>query len=235
MTVDHSHNDFAVTTVDGNPITANYQGLSVTSIFKRTMNRRRKGVGDNSPILYAFKGMHGLRTQYGTVASLTANFYQILDKFLEQRGEGWDLIIPVPSSHQIANIVAKRVMREVSGATLEVSALRKVSAGQVKSQVRGLQIKSKDKSQLGQYVNRFIKYNGVNVDFQMKSITDPKLRKHINPVSFGSLNARTPPMRVLLVDDMVTSGTSLNFARQAIVERYPLVEVHALTLLSSSK
>lgn len=236
VTVDHSHNNYAVTTIDGNPITSIYDGLTVTSIFRRTKNKRGESdLGDNSPMLYAFKGMHGLTTQYSSVASLTKHFYEILDNFFTEKNSPWDIVIPMPSSHDIANIIGKRVVRMGVAGKFEPYALKKITAQDAQMQARDLRIASKDRTQINDFIKRFAKSNSWDTDFQMKSIAAPKLRKHINPVTLGRLSTRVPPSKILLVDDMVTSGTTLTYAKQAIQERYPMARIEALTLLSSSK
>lgn len=236
VTVDHSHNNYAITTIDGNPITSNYDGLTVTSVFRRTKNRRGKSdLGDNSPMLYAFKGMHGLTTQYSSVASLTKHFYKILDNFFTEENASWDIVIPMPSSHDIANILGRRVVRMGVAGKFEPSALKKITAQDAQMQTRDLRIASKDRTRINDYIKKFAKFNSWDTDFQMKSITVPKLRKYINPVTFGNLTSQMLPSKILLVDDMVTSGTTLGYAKQAIQERYPMAKIEALTLLSSSK
>ena len=83
VTVDHSHNNFSVTTTEGNPTTAIFNGLSVTSILQRTKGKRDKdSLGDNSPMLYALKGIGDLSTTYSSVASLLPNCFNILDQLL---------------------------------------------------------------------------------------------------------------------------------------------------------
>lgn len=236
VTVDHSHNNYAVTTVDGNPITSNYDDLSVTSVFRRTRSKRDKDMlGDNSPMLYAFKGMHDLSIGYSSVASLTGNFYTILNNFFVEKDARWDIVVPMPSSHDIANILARRVIRMGAAETLELDALKKITTNDAKMQLRDLQIASKDKTKINNFIKKFARFNGWDTNFQMKSITIPKLRKHINPVTFGRLQSRNPPKKVLLVDDMVTSGTTLSYAKQALLDRYPMAQIEALTLLGSSK
>lgn len=236
VTVDHSHNNYSVTTTEGNPTTTIFNGLSVTSILQRTKGKRGKdSLGDNSPMLYAFKGIGDLSTTYSSVSSLLPNCYEILDQFMNDSGAGWDCIIPMPSSHEIANILSKRIIRKISTSRLETNALKKVSATNAKNQIQNLNITSKDKAQLNGFIKLFAKNNSWDHDFQMKSIKRPKLRKHINPLELDILSISTPPRNILLIDDMVTSGRTLACAELAIKARYPMTNISALTLLSSSQ
>lgn len=186
-------------------------------------------------MLYAFKGMHGLKTQYSSVASLTEHFYEILRNFFAEKDASWDIVIPMPSSHDIANILGRRVVRIGVAGKFEPDVLKKITAQDAQMQAGNLRIASKHRTKINDFIKKFAKFNSWDTDFQMKSITVPKLRKHINPLTFGRLASLTPPSRVLLVDDMVTSGTTLNYAKKTIQERYPMARIEALTLLSSSK
>ena len=141
----------------------------------------------------------------------------------------------MPSSHNIANIISKRVIRKSSAFRLESSALKKVSANNAKLQIRDLRIKSTDKTRLNNYIKLFAKNYGWDHDFQMKSIKRANLRKHINPLELDRLLITTPPRNILLIDDMVTSGRTLSCAESAIKARYPMTNISALTLLSSSQ
>ncbi|WP_249549339.1 phosphoribosyltransferase, partial [Escherichia coli] len=82
---------------------------------------------------------------------------------------------------------------------------------------------------------RFISKHGEEVAFQIKSIRRVKLRKHISPLIWGHAPATPPPRGILLIDDMVTSGTSLVNAEAILKHRYPLARIEALTLFGSSK
>lgn len=236
VTVDHSHNNYSVTTTEGNPTTKIFNGLSVISILQRTKGKRSKdALGDNSPMLYAFKGIGDLSTTYSSIASLLPNCFEILDQVIDNSNVVWDCVIPMPSSHNIANILSKRVIRRSSASRLEYSALKKISASDAKLQIQSLSIKSKDKTRLNGYINRFAKKSSWGHDFQMKSIQIPKLRQHINPLTLDSFSNNTPPRNILLIDDMVTSGRTLACAELAIKARYPMTNISALTLLGSSQ
>lgn len=235
VTVDHSHDNYAVTTIKGNPVSIVVHNLNIISIFKRTRGKRSKGiVGDNSPMLYAFKGIDGLRINYGSISSLVPNFYAIIADIIATCNFTWDCIIPMPSGHNVANILADRVSKK-SGSRVEPHALRKVTVSDVKNQIRVLKIKSKEKTQLNNYVNKFLLVHSLSDDFQMKSIKAPKLRTHINPVVFNRLISSVPPKHILLIDDMVTSGSTLTHAVDVITARYPFCTIYALTLLGTSK
>lgn len=240
VTVDHSHNNYSVTTPAGNPthlILAN--GLKVTSIFSRTKGKKAKRgenvpPGDNSPMLYALKGMHQLQTTRRSVMDLNLSYRQILPVFVAA-GFQWDWLLPLPSSSNLTALFANRVCTESGVGVCHHGAMVKISAQQVLKNLQALKIKASDRSAIREDVNRFIKQNSPQTAFQIKAITRTHLRPHINPLMWGHLPAVAPPRRVLLIDDMVTTGTSLVCANDILRHRYPTVQIEALTLFGSTK
>ncbi|WP_447887338.1 phosphoribosyltransferase [Serratia fonticola] len=240
VTVDHSHNNYSVTTPAGNPthlILPN--GLKVTSIFSRTKGKRAKRggnvpPGDNSPMLYALKGMHQLQTTRRSVMDLNLSYRQILPVFVAA-GFQWDWLLPLPSSSNLTALFANRVCTDSGVGFCHHGAMVKISAQQVLKNLQALKIKASDRSAIREDVNRFIKKNSPQTAFQIKAITRTHLRPHINPLMWGHLPAVVPPRRVLLIDDMVTTGTSLVCANDILKNRYPTVQIEALTLFGSTK
>lgn len=236
VTVDHSHNHFCVTTPEGNPVELMLnETLKVTSIFTRTKGKRdRSDPGDNSPMLYAIKGMHELRTHSRDIALLCTSFRQILPTYVA-KGFAWDWIVPLPSSSPVCFRFAKRVHKQTQRGTCYTNALAKITARQVLESLNILHISSRDKTRVRNEIKRFISVYGEEAAFQIKSV-NVGLRHHINPLVWGSIPAGTnPPRGILLIDDMVTSGASLVNAEAILRHRYPKTKIEALTLFGSSK
>ncbi|MBN3215176.1 phosphoribosyltransferase [Pectobacterium polaris] len=239
VTVDHSHNNYSVTTLEGNPITITLaNGLKVTSIFSRTKGKKAKrgepALGDNSPMLYVIKGLHGLRTRRRDIGMLCVSFRDILPVFLGT-GFSWDWLVPLPSSSPVCSQFANKVHQRSQVGVCQPTALVKITADQVMRNIGGLRILTKDKAMLSADVRRFIRDHGPQAPFQIK-YAKTHLRQHINPLMWGTVPAGTaPPRTVLLIDDMVTSGTSIACAANTIKARYPAVQIEALTLFGTSK
>ncbi|MEY4475779.1 MAG: hypothetical protein RL248_1546 [Pseudomonadota bacterium] len=236
VTVDHSHNHFCVTTLEGNPVELMLtETLKVTSIFARTKGKRnRNDPGDNSPMLYVIKGMDKLRTNPRDIALLCASFRKILPAYVA-KGFEWDWIVPLPSSSPACFRFAKKVHKQTQRGLCYPNALAKVTARQVLENINDLRIKSRDKTQVRNDIKRFISIHGENEPFQIKSV-NVALRHHINPLVWGNVPLGTnPPRGILLIDDMVTSGASLVNAEAIMRHRYPNARLEALTLFGSSK
>lgn len=236
VTVDHAHNDFCITTPHGNPAVLFLGNLKVTSIFSRTKGKRDRSLpGDNSPMLYALKGMHSLMTRPRDIGMLCLSFRQILPIFLNNTSQ-WDWIVPLPSSSPVCSRFASMIQKRTQIGICQPNTLDKVTSAEVLRCTRDLKISSKDKSAIYEDVKRFISSNSLETPFQIKSIKRTKLRKYVNPLMWGNIPYETiPPQRVLLVDDMITTGTSLVCAENIIKARYPDVQIEALTIFGSSR
>lgn len=236
VTVDHSHNHYCVTKPEGNPVELMLTNtLKVTSIFARTKGKRnRNDPGDNSPMLYVIKGLHQLSTTRHDIALLCASFREILPVYTAN-GFTWDWIVPLPSSSPVCLRFAEKVLKQTQCGSCYPDALQKLTAESVLNNLNNLHITSRERTQVRSDINRFIKANGAGAFFQIKSV-NVALRHHINPLAWGSVPLGTnPPRSILLIDDMVTSGTSLVNAEAILRSRYPAVKIEALTLFGSSK
>lgn len=235
VTVDHSHNHYCVTTPAGNPATfMPNETLKVTSIFTRTKGKRSGDEpGDNCPMLYVMKGMHALTTTPRDIGKLCASFREILPKF-QDNGFDWDWIIPLPSSSPVSLLLAKKIQKRTKRGDCYPQALVKLTAVEVLRNLEDLRISSSEKTKARQDIKRFIRLNGEDALFQIKMVRK-KVRIHTNPLAWGSLPLGTrPPRGILLIDDMITSGTSLINAEAILKNRYPGARIEALTLFGSS-
>lgn len=248
VSVDHSHNNFAVTTVEGNPKKKTYKGLPVIGIFKRNKGAHKlikkanppgtKIEGDNCPMLYALKNMDGLTTTTSDARKLFRNSRIILNNEISSLGINFDHIVSVPSSHKLASIVAKmslRICRRQGYSTTHLgNVLKKASAADVKAQLKVKQLKSADRNKINLQINHFIKLYGEDHDFQIKCIYN-KLRQHVNTLALcpGHLIDESN-ISILLADDMVTSGSSLTTARDMLLARFPNATIYAVSLFSES-
>ncbi|EPN9162954.1 phosphoribosyltransferase [Escherichia coli] len=236
VTVDHSHNHFCITKPEGNPVEfMQTPSLKVTSIFARTKGKRNKNdPGDNCPMLYVIKGLHQLTTNKRDIGLLCVSFRKILPVYLAN-GFQWDWIVPLPSSSPVCLRLANKVHKQTQRGVCHPDALIKLRAITVLQNLDALRITSSDKTRARSEVKRFIRNHGENAFFQIKSVS-VDVRKHVNPLAWGSVPlGTTPPRSILLIDDMVTSGTSLVNAEAILKHRYPTAKIEALTLFGSSK
>lgn len=234
VSVDHSHNDYCVTTVEGNPAIVTKDNLEIISIFSRTKRGRRhtKTIGDNCPMLYALKGSEQLITTAKDVVKLRINFRKILNIYLS-RGYQWDWIVPLPSSSNLSQLLANEVFNISNMGVVQQDLLIKITNKEALSIAKSLRIHSSDKANITSAIRGRIKKMGEEDYFQIKYINKSD-RIHMKPFIFNKIPLGSPPPRkLLLIDDMITSGTSLVSAMEVIKSRYPLVKIEALTLFGS--
>lgn len=118
VTIDHSHRHWLITTPEGNPTRERVGNLTIYSMFRRqkapaSLNRDRKQrkLGDNCPLIYALKGKEGLTTDFSSIKALSQSFNAILEAIAQAEPDGYDLIVSMPSAHNISHIVGKRFSR----------------------------------------------------------------------------------------------------------------------------
>ena len=186
-------------------------------------------------MLYALKGISGLKTTRRDIITLKENYSLILEKYLINSLD-WDYILPLPSSNKLTFAFAQRVQRQAKNGFCSNGLLSKITAKQALSNVDLLEIKSSDKARIKQAIKRFISQNSEETEFQIKSL-HPKFRKHIGIFEWNSSCHPVIPAtsNILLIDDMVTSGTSLLCALNIVKHNYPRSTVEALTLFGSSR
>ncbi|MDO6594110.1 hypothetical protein [Neptuniibacter sp. 1_MG-2023] len=238
--VNHSHNEFAVTSVKDNPTSAFINGLEVHSAFSRKRKRLRRGkgsnqrvAGDNCPMIYALKGKDDLTTNRSEVLKLNANLKEVIKKFAIG-SDDWDLIVSLPSSHSIGHIVARRLQRAFGNQTVAINNMfRKKNIFEARAEIKSSSLPVKDKRYFEDRLSLQRKEVGWGGPYSLKGIFANQREKlsllvMINPPNKGVVR------RVLLVDDVVSSGTTLNSAKALIEQSLDDVEVQAFCLFSAS-
>lgn len=233
--VDHAHNRFGVTRIDGNPTIARSRcGLTVYSIFKR-MPHRLKGSkaalkGDNCPMIYALKGKQGLYTTRADIKLLYQSGNAILSKLLAGVKLPYDSIFPMPSAHGISASLARRVHRLIPDALFTDQVLQKSTVQDVKRQLVRVSLPHSDYAVISLRIKRMEADVGLSGECSVKEIP-VQLRHHIAPVK---LTTAIPEQayRILLVDDLFSSGATLFAARDLLQRCFPTAQIEALCLFS---
>jgi hypothetical protein len=240
VSVDHQIDDFGITTANNNPTSAKThceKPMQVHSIFLR--HDRNKGkktnvpgklVGDNCPFIYAVKRkVEHLYVNTETVRDLCKPMNEILDKFIEKQndiGVFYDFIIPMPSSHKIAEILANRVTRKLD-VPLGKGFLRKSTSQDVFQQVNNdSDIPHDAKVNI---IDAIKKSNTQKIPFSLGDVKTHN-RLYIKPVSLAQ--RLTKCERVLLVDDLFATGRTLITAKEILQATNPNLDVDALCLFS---
>lgn len=240
VSVNHDIDDFGITTSKFNPTKSRTHcknPMIIHSIFKRYDRNRGKEknvngqlVGDNCPFIYAVKKkVTNLYVNTETIRSLCKPMNEIIDKFVQIQDQNkikYDLIIPMPSSHNIASILATRVGRKLN-VSLNKTCLRKSTSGDVFKQVDGnKKIPHEARTNILDAIKR-AKQN--NHAFSLGDVRTVN-RKYVQPLSL--IESLVDYQRVLLVDDLFATGTTLITAKDLLQSKNSKLEVDALCLFS---
>ncbi len=220
-----SHQNLIVTDIEKNPTTSRKHGLVIRSLFKR---RRSKGhKSDGNPLIYALKARSGYSISNRELCKFLPAFYAILHK--APSAGTYDIIVPLPSSHKINRVVAKRVMRFYPNASLVHNALDKKTIGEV---VKGFDLNGISNRHLRreakQLLGRLHKADQRKL-FAMKEVGNHRLRQHIEPLKVSE-DMDFTGMRVLLTDDLLSSGNTLLSAYNILKYKANTSSVEALCL-----
>ncbi|CFQ34406.1 Phosphoribosyl transferase domain [Yersinia bercovieri] len=239
VTVDHSHHNWLITTPAGNPTVEMCNGLIIYSIFKRRKasgkqqrNRKQRQLGDNCPIIYAIKGKEGLTTDVLSIKKLNLSFKTIVDDIAIKEPLGYQMVISMPSAHNISHIIGKRFAKKFQSIHIK-DILRKISIAEAFDLLRRADVSVEDSKSLSFRIKKQQTEVGYQGNFSLKGIPI-EFRDVLPPLSIHNrLQLEVDPTRILIVDDLLASGTTLLTAETLIKTLYPYATVHAACLFSS--
>lgn len=234
--IDHSIKNHLITTEKGNPkilkVENNYGYIEVFSIFTRlkdaSKDRRHRDIrkiGDNCPLIYALKGKDNLITNHSTIRELLDVGGKIVKKNFSITGE--EVIVCAPSSHSLVLHIAHKV-GDLLKLPVHTNILKKVSVASaivdLQNATRGCTTYAERKEILNQ-----IEILKKQTSFSLKEIST-KHRHLINPVG---LSNKIKSDTIIIIDDLVSSGTTLIAAKNLLKSSQCCSSVRALSLFSN--
>ena len=236
VTVDHSHNRLLNTGKAGNPTVRAIADLRVFSVFQRlkapnSMSRhhgQRPNTGDNCHLLYALKGKGGLTTDVLSIKRLLEYFDGILDD-IYALSAGYDLVVSMPSNHNISHILGRRLARKFNCSHLQ-SVFDKISVTDARNLLQNANLDRQTRQGLTFRLKQFKGHE----DFPLKCISTE--HRHLFPPI--TQNPRFPLpgsnyTKIMLADDLLSTGTTLLEARRLLKLVFPAADVDATCLFGA--
>jgi pyrimidine operon attenuation protein/uracil phosphoribosyltransferase len=223
------HQNLLDTSIEKNPVLSKINGIPVRSIYRRRKSKDQKN--DGNPLIYAMKQKHGYTISARETMKFLDSFYVILEKALD--GFEADIIIPLPSSHKINTIFSRRISRVLNNAEIRSGLFVKKTTSEVIEELDLGGISSKSVKKDAQRLINDLSKTPKNSVFSMKEVSNQRLRKLINPLRFsGEGLPIDPKAKILLVDDLLASGSSMKGAFNAMVVEQECKNLQGLCLFS---
>lgn len=224
----NTHSKMVVTDPTKNPTNVFKGDLTIRCVFRRTRKGAKKG--DGNPLIYALKNTFGYSIEPRQLYQFKAPTDIVLDKIL--KGNKWDHVAPMPSSHNVASFLARRISRKASIPLIQ-DLFRKKTASLILEDFDLDLVENKYRSEAAKQLETIKRMKG-NALVSLKNI-DPKIRKYFSPVDLNpKYHGQILTGDVLLVDDLLSTGTTLLAAQRSLV-RAGMISNSAVCLLSDVK
>lgn len=226
-----SHEDNTDTSINLNPTYYKVLGYDIISIFKRKENIEKD---DGSPLVYALKGIKGWKIDVNSVIILLKQFIRITEKIKPV----YDTIITVESSSRLNQQFLHRLNKIIKAEYHITDMFEKIPAAEVYiTNFNGKNLSKEDSLKISKAFAKMQSEN--NGDFSFKYIPN-KLRYtitktiHFEPetdlVKYGEI---INDKNVLILDDTISSGTTISEYCKNILEIFTPKSVTVITLFSS--
>lgn len=214
-----AHERLVVTALDKNPVEYDL-GLEklLTAVFQRKKARNR--AGDGNPLIYALKNMHKFSISEEDRALLQRTMTAIVKRHYQD--EVFDNILPLPSSKPVALWVAQ-ACQDALDVPIERNAFIKATNANVLGQLQGV-----DGLQEIIELRKLLEANKPNATFVMKELSQFQ-REFVEPIRVNPFFI--PSGRVLVVDDLVSSGSTFKSAYKSLKSKCTNLEIECLSLL----
>ena len=230
VSVDLSHDKNVDTSILINPTYTKINDIDVISIFKRVRNENKS---DGNPLIYALKGLHDWKINKGDILKLLKQFIRITEKIKTE----YDTIITVPSSNLLNKEFLFRLNKIIKCKHKITDLFSKLEADEVFDVLNYSQIPRKELDLIKTSIERM--HNENDGVFSFKYV--PKyIRKYIKrTVSMTYINNelelqdKINEKSILILDDTISSGSTISEITQNILDMYTPSNVTVITLFSS--
>jgi len=220
VSLNNTHDRLVVTDPLKNPVEYDIIPCKLTAIYQRKKAKSRSG--DGNPLIYALKNMHKFSISNADKNTLCINMKEIVVKHYENTN--FDSIVVIPSSKPIAEWVGVSCREALNIPSLDNNVFIKVTNAGVLNQLK----KIEGETEIIELRKRLEteKPNGI---FKVKDLSQHQ-RSFVIPIIINPF-FKNKYKNILLIDDLVSSGTTLKAGYDAFKGKYPDVEISCLSLL----
>ncbi|GAA0023133.1 phosphoribosyltransferase family protein [Bradyrhizobium sp. B024] len=206
VALDNTHEKRVNTCVNDNPTSTKCGDVVVHHVFRR--NKTGDADRDGNPLAYALKGMNGYRIMPMYRNMIWARAKEILVKCDELKGA--DYVMPMPSNYGFAAEFAQLVCDATGIPLLGCGFLRKKTIAEMLDQYGEVIPGDLSEARKKDYKRQLHTWRGMKPGqmVSMKEI-DTKIRKYFDPFEIGDGVPDIKNQKILVVDDIVSSGSSM--------------------------
>lgn len=229
VTVNQEHN-YRVVTSTKPPVRSNVGGVPTYSIFRRL--KARDDDRDGNPLIHALKGKRGYFIRASSLKALYDPFCAGIATLVDQLKP--ETLIAIPSSSNVNAVLLKRILRQCPEAAAECECFEKLSIRAVLDRAPEIDaVKKIDRQEYGQTLRTLSRARSLHGPFEMKLVS-MKVRPYFSPIGFraGAFGPSINGKRVVLIEDILASGTTLMRAKDLLMGRYQPATLTIITLLS---
>jgi hypothetical protein len=225
VTYNANHQQRVITSLNG-AHTSDLGDVNVSSIFGRKKTGRDER--DGNPLIYALKNIRGYSITHESVRDVYICAKLNLTVCLTNTP--YSAVVPLPSSSGLVQILSRRLSR-IKGHCPTIACLDKATVAQVLTTAPIPQhVEERHRKQFISQINALQKMRQCDI-FQMKKV-EMALRPYFNPLIPNLSMANIIGSDVLLVDDILGSGTSIKSAAKYLLDA-GAASVSGITLMGS--
>ena len=201
--LDDTHQKRVNTSPDDNPTQVELEGITVHYVFTRS--KFNNETGDGNPLIYAMKGLKGF-----SIVPLYRNKIVERCKLIIGKMElAGDVVVPVPSGNGFCGEVAEIVANVTGLPLVNPDFIRKKTFAEMYLQYGNIPM-GLIPAEVAEYKSQLKIWSSASHEksVSMKLIS-PRIRHLFDPFMHSGTDCDISGKRVILVDDLVSSGSSL--------------------------